>query len=84
MIRKERNSRVFEEIEGENFDTRDRWLNTFGSFILGHDIYKMKDFGNVIHLLTDLKTILYMSGTPLIPLLIYIYYILFITQKNHQ
>lgn len=40
-------------------------------FVLGHDIYRFNDFGNVIDLLTDLLILLYMGGSPLVLLLVH-------------
>lgn len=54
VIWKERNSRAFDRKYGDNVSIRDRWLNIFDSFVLGQDIYRLDNFGNVIDLLTDL------------------------------
>lgn len=51
VIEKEVNGRAF---EGENVNIRDRWINIFNSLILGYNIFRMKDFRNVIDILADL------------------------------
>lgn len=54
VIQKERNSRALDGIEGEWAKIRDRWFHLFSSLILGHDIYMMDDFKNVIEMITTL------------------------------
>lgn len=36
------------------YKIKDRWFHFFGSLMLGHDIYRVEDFGNIIDILTNL------------------------------
>lgn len=53
MMWKERDNRAFEGCEGEIVRVRDK-IHIFMSLILGHDIYRWENFGNVIHLLIEM------------------------------
>lgn len=44
----------FSGIENEISKIKDRWFQFFGSLILGHGIYRVQDFGNVIDILIKL------------------------------
>lgn len=52
VIRKERNSRAFEGKVSSLYSTRDKWMQSFGIILFGHDIISDEDFGNVIDILT--------------------------------
>lgn len=51
---KERNVRVFEEIETDFVNIKNRWFHTFGSTLLDHDILDWDDLGCVIDHLIDM------------------------------
>lgn len=53
MISIEKNSRVFKGI-GEMSKIRDRKIHYFTFLILDHNTCRLEDFGNVVHVLTDL------------------------------
>lgn len=52
VIRKERNSRAFEGKVSSLYSIRDKWMQSFGIILFGHDIISDEDFGNVIDILT--------------------------------
>lgn len=53
VVWNERNAKLFEDIEREVVNTRDKWIHVFGSIILSHDINRIEDFGNIIDHLID-------------------------------
>lgn len=48
------NVRVFERIEMDFVNIKNRWFHTFTSILLGHDILDWEDFGCVIDHLIDM------------------------------
>lgn len=54
VVQKEKNCKVLEGIEDEMSEIRDRWMHYFDFLILGYDIYKKEDFGNIINILIKL------------------------------
>lgn len=54
VVWKERNNRAFDECMGDLSKIRDRWIHTFGTLILGHDVYGWDDFGKLFDILTDM------------------------------
>lgn len=54
VVWKERDNRIFEGLE-ENFaNIKDKSLHLFGSIILGHNLNCLDDFGATVNILTDL------------------------------
>lgn len=54
VVWKERDNRIFEGLE-ENFaNIKDKSLHLFGSIILGHNLNCLDDFGATVNILTDM------------------------------
>lgn len=54
VVWKEMNARVFEDIETNIVNIKNRWFYIFGSILLSHDILDWEDIGTVIYHLIDL------------------------------
>lgn len=61
-------TRVFEGIETNFTNIKDRWVHIFDFILVGHDINDWDGFEIVMHNLIDLQLVLYRGGTLLIPL----------------
>lgn len=48
------NNKIFNGCVRDIGRIRDRWLHTFGTLILKHDVYGWNDVGRVFDVLTDL------------------------------